>query len=193
MKRDTETKQLKAALRVRMQSRLTSMDATTGAESTDRIFERVTRLPDFESARSILTYVSMVREVGTHNLIRHCLMLGKSVCVPAFDGERKLYFAVSIEDFDRDLGVGHHGILEPRDARPTTKEADIAIVPGLAFDRQGNRLGRGKGYFDALLRGFRGLKIALAFSFQVVDSVPADDDDVRMDVVVTETRVARVN
>jgi 5-formyltetrahydrofolate cyclo-ligase len=187
----TDLAQLKAALRVRMQARLTSMDATMGARFTERIFDRLTRLPEFENARSVLAYVSMMREVGTHNLIRHCLMAGKTVCVPAFDRERKLYFAVAIEDFERDLGLGHYGILEPRDARPTTKNADIAIIPGLAFDRAGNRLGRGKGYFDQLLRGFRGTKIALAFGFQCVDSVPANTDDVPMDFVVTEEQVVR--
>src|ERR1043166_4405306 len=145
-----DSDQLKRTLRIRMQARLTSLEAEQGARFTVRIFERMIRLPAFEKAETVLSYVSMAREVGTHNLIRHCLLAGKKVCVPAFDRERKRYFVVAIEDFDRDLGLGYHGILEPRDAEPTATQADLAIVPGLAFDNRGNRLGRGKGYFDAL-------------------------------------------
>jgi 5-formyltetrahydrofolate cyclo-ligase len=191
MKSPADLRQRKGALRVRMQARLASLDATEGAKHTQRILDRLVSLPEFAKAESVLAYVSMVNEVGTHNLIRHCLLLGKRVSVPAFDPERKLYFAVAIEDFDRDLGFGHYGILEPRDAKPTTKHADFAIVPGLAFDSHGNRLGRGKGYFDALLRGFPGLKIGLAFDFQFVDAVPATDDDVPVNLVVTEARLHR--
>lgn len=191
MKTEPNFDQLKSALRIRMLAQLTSLDATVGARFTERIFERVIGLPEFGEAESVLSYASMTREVGTHNLIRHCLLVGKTVCVPAFDRERKLYFAVAIEDFDRDLGLGYYGILEPRDAKPTTKHADLAVVPGLAFDRAGDRLGRGKGYFDALLRGFRGVKVGLAFDFQFVDSVPCDRDDVRMDILVTEERLHR--
>jgi 5-formyltetrahydrofolate cyclo-ligase len=190
---DGERDQLKQALRVRMQARLTSLEAEQGARFTERIFERVIRLPEFESASSVLAYVSMAREVGTHNLIRHCLLAGKKVCVPAYDRERKQYFVVAIEDFDRDLGLGHHGILEPRDAKPTERQADLAIVPGLAFDKRGHRLGRGKGYFDALLRGFRGTKVALAFDFQAVDSVPVDARDVAVNLIVTEERVLKAH
>src|ERR1051326_2789530 len=144
---DAESDQLKRALRVRMQARLTSLEAAQGAQFTERIFERVIRLPEFERATSVLSYVSMVREVGTHNLIRHCLLAGKRVCVPAYDPEQKQYFVVAIEDFERDLGLGHYGILEPRDAKVSEKQTDVAIIPGLAFDKSGHRLGRGKGYF----------------------------------------------
>ena len=186
-----DSDQLKRTLRIRMQARLTSLEAEQGARFTERIFERVIRLPAFEKAGTVLSYVSMAREVGTHNLIRHCLLAGKKVCVPAFDRERKRYFVVSIEDFDRDLGLGYHGILEPRDAEPTATQADLAIVPGLAFDNRGNRLGRGKGYFDALLAGFEGVKAALAFDFQVVDHVPVAAHDVPMNLIVTEERVVR--
>ena len=186
---DGDSDQLKRSLRIRMQARLTSLEAEQGARFTERIFERVIRLPAFEKAGTVLSYVSMTREVGTHNLIRHCLLAGKKVCVPAFDRERKRYFVVAIEDFDRDLGLGYHGILEPRDAEPAATHADLALVPGLAFDKRGNRLGRGKGYFDALLRDFQGVKAALTFAFQVVDDVPVNGRDIPMDLIVTEERV----
>ena len=189
MNAPTDIEQRKTSLRASMQRRLARLDATEGARFTGQIFERVTRMPEFEKAKAVLAYVSMAREVGTHKLIRHCLAAGKRVCVPAFDPERKRYFVVAVEDFDRDLGVGHYGILEPRDAKPAKQPAEVAIVPGLAFDLRGNRLGRGKGYFDALLRDFRGWKIAFAFHFQLVESVPADEDDVSVDVIVTEESV----
>ena len=244
MSAEADILRLKSALRVRIQAKLTGLDPAKGAHFTARIFERVIRLPEFERAQSVLTFVSMAREVGTHNLIRHCLLAGKKVCVPAFDRAQKRYFTVAIEDFDRDLSPGHHGILEPRQlerqdfphldphprgerkkdstrrsgsirrAPPRDRKgeaiafplggegrvrgifnhtrAGLAFVPGLAFDNRGNRLGRGKGYFDELLAGFRGVKVALAFDLQVVDSVPATARDVPMDIVVTEERVVRI-
>ncbi|MSR64265.1 MAG: 5-formyltetrahydrofolate cyclo-ligase [Verrucomicrobiae bacterium] len=183
MSAEPENAQLKAALRVRILAKLTGLDHAKGARFTARIFER---------APYVVTFASMARELGTHNLIRHCLLAGKKVCVPAFDRERKRYFTVAIEDFDRDLSLGHYGILEPRDAKPTDLQADIAFLPGLAFDQRGNRLGRGEGNFETLLTGFRGVKVALAFDVQFVDSVPAITKDVPMDVVGTEERVVRV-
>ena len=89
------------------------------------------------------------------------------------------------------MGRDKLGILEPRTFAPADAPADIAIVPGVAFDAQGHRLGHGKGYYDEMLRSFAGLKIALAFNCQMLPTVPATDHDVPMDVVVTETTVYR--
>jgi 5-formyltetrahydrofolate cyclo-ligase len=97
-----------------------------------------------------------------------------------------------VHDFDADLATGKFGILEPRPEaiRPAAlDQIGAVLVPGLAFDGTGNRLGRGFGHFDRLLRQTSGVKIALAFDFQVLDEVPAEAHDVRLDFIVTETRV----
>ncbi len=190
---ETNTAHRKAALRAQMHPLLHALQAARAASLSHTILERVIALPEFDKARSVLSFVSMAGEVDTHDLIRHCLRAGKRVCVPVFDRSRNAYFAAAIHDFDLDLRLGHYDILEPRDAKPAETQADLAIVPGVAFDRHGHRLGRGKGYFDRLLAGFRGIKVALVFDFQLVDHVPFGDHDIPMDIVVTEARVVRVN
>jgi len=91
---------------------------------------------------------------------------------------------------------GPYGLLEPDPKtweRGSSKEPDLALVPGLAFDPQGGRLGRGKGFYDRLLGDpcFQALKVGLAWSWQITDEVPAELHDVAMDLVVTEERIIR--
>jgi 5-formyltetrahydrofolate cyclo-ligase len=114
------------------------------------------------------------------------------VCVPRFEPATQGYAASELRDFDAELTTGKFGILEPRPeaARPAALDRiDATLAPGLAFDETGNRVGRGLGHFDRLLRQTSGVRIALAFDFQVLDEVPAETHDARMDFIVTETRV----
>lgn len=85
-----------------------------------------------------------------------------------------------------DLDISHYGIAEPT-GRAFTKydSIDIAIIPGVAFDSRGNRLGRGKGYYDKLLPHIPSLKVGICFPFQLIEKVPADTLDVRMDFILT--------
>ena len=149
-------------------------------------------VPEFASAKALLVYVSQGNEVATHGLIQQLLAMGKRVAVPSFDGAGQRYAASELNDFDAELSEGRFGILEPRRecVRPlATDKLETLLVPGLAFDEKGNRLGRGLGFFDRLLRETRGTRIALAYDFQIVNEVPADAHDVWMDFTVTEKRV----
>ena len=170
-----------------MQALLSELTPTQVRQKSAAIWERLSVLSAFAGAECVLVYVSNDHEVDTHGLIRQLLAMGRCVCVPAFvDG----YVPAEIADFDADLVAGKFGILEPRTVRRVPAEKpDVWLVPGLAFDLKGYRLGRGQGYFDALLRSARGRKIALAHDFQVLTEVPAEPHDVGMDFIVTETRV----
>lgn len=136
-----------------------------------------------------LVYVSLPHEVSTVSIIMESLRQGRRICVPAFDSARHAYFASEIRSFEEDLETGHFGILEPRRAalRPVAfADLDAIFLPGLAFDRAGNRLGFGYGHFDAIGRQSRAFKTALAFNFQLVDHVPIHAGDVPVDRVITE-------
>jgi 5-formyltetrahydrofolate cyclo-ligase len=174
----------KSVLRERMRARLAELPAAELRAHSAAVWERLSVLPAFASANVVMTYVSKESEIETHGLIRQLLALGRQVCVPAFDG--RAYRLSQLRDFD-ELTVGKFGILEPK--LGPAMEPDALLVPGLAFDRNGNRLGRGRGVFDALLRPARGVKIALAHDFQVLSEVPAEKPDVRADFIVTESRV----
>jgi 5-formyltetrahydrofolate cyclo-ligase len=182
----------KDELRERMRARLESLSAAQVRAASAAVWERLSVLASFASANWLLVYVSKGHEVDTHGLIRQLLALGKRVCVPKFDEAAQRYGASEVRDFDSELVEGRFKILEPRSEAVRRVEAaklDASLVPGLAFDKHGNRLGRGLGFFDAILRDARGTKIALAHDFQVVSEVPAEPHDVGVDFIVTEARV----
>ena len=164
--------------------------------STSRVIqERVLCLPEFESAGMVCGYLAMGREVRTEMIFEAAWQLGKRICVPAYRAEDGSY-GLSELAAGSQLIVGHGGVREP--AVPLWvdfKTVDLMIVPGLAFDMRGGRVGRGKGYYDKLLgdmadRSF--LTVGLAFRFQVFESVPMESHDVILDAVITEENTAVV-
>ena len=165
------------------------------AESSRRIHERLIELPEFVAARNVCIYVSTATEVDTRGVIDRAWQDGKTVAVP-YCGAHELEL-FELRDWS-ELRPGVLGILEPHDAlrvvagrHMAAGQVDLFLVPGLAFDRRGRRLGHGKGYYDRLLvRAAAGVpKIALAFGWQLVDEVPTGRTDITMDVVVTEHEV----
>jgi 5-formyltetrahydrofolate cyclo-ligase len=186
------TAQEKIELRKRMRTILASLPVTDVRARSATVWERLWQVADLVSADWLLVYVSKGNEVDTHGLIQQLLALGKHVCVPAFDEATQQYAASELRDFNSDLTEGRFEIPEPKPESVRPVEVDrlqALLVPGLAFDETGNRLGRGTGYFDRLLRDARGAKIALAYDFQILNEVPTADHDVRMDFIVTETRL----
>ncbi|MEI6970679.1 MAG: 5-formyltetrahydrofolate cyclo-ligase [bacterium] len=157
-----------------------------------RIQDAVCNLDEFSAARTVGCYISTPAEVQTGAILKACWSLGKKVCVPAWDPDTKEY-RLALLDRNEKLEAGPHDVFQPVSAVPAVPgEVDIALVPGLAFDAKGNRLGHGCGYYDRLLatRGLRrAFRVGLAFSFQLVDSVPVDSNDERMNMVVTEDGV----
>ena len=178
-----------------MRTRLARQSAADVRAKSAAAWERLSTLGEFTNATVLLVYISTGNEVVTHGLIRQLLAMGRRVCVPRFEIASQRYVASELHDFDADLATGKFGILEPRPEaiRPAAPDQIGAVlVPGLAFDETGNRLGRGMGYFDRLLQEARGTRVALAFDFQLLGEVPAEAHDARMDFVVTETRVIKI-
>ena len=184
----------KEELREQMRARLAAQSAADARVKSADIWERLSVLGEFATASRLLVYVSKEAEVDTRGLIQQLLAMGRQVSVPWFDGAKEQYVASELRDFALDLTAGRFGILEPKTeaVRPVACDGiDVALVPGLAFDETGNRLGHGKGYFDRLLREVRGAKIALAYDFQLLNEVPTEAHDVPVDFIVTEKRVLK--
>ena len=182
----------KEELRQQMRARLAMQDDTEARAKSAAIWERLSVLSEFTSASRSLIYISKPKEVDTCGLIQQLLAMGRSVCVPWFDEAKQQYVASELRDFALDLTAGKFGILEPKPGavRPVSGDGiGAALVPGLAFDETGNRLGRGMGYFDRILRDVRGVKIALAYDFQLLKEVPVEAHDAPLDFIVTEKRV----
>lgn len=147
---------------------------------------QVARVPEWSAARVVGLYVAFRSEISTRPLLELAVREGKSVAAPRVVGDDLHYHLVA--SFDT-LKPGAFGIPEPPPATPVTP--DLILVPGLAFDASGARLGYGRGYFDRLLTKFPGASIGLAFDFQVLARLPQDTHDVPVDIVATEARLVR--
>lgn len=139
--------------------------------------------PAFRAASTVLLYHSLKDEVDTHEFIRKWSRK-KRILLPVVVGDD---LELRIYTGPKDMAIGAYGIDEPTGELFTDYAAiDFIAVPGVAFDRSGNRLGRGKGYYDRLLpRIPSAYKAGICFPYQLVEEVPAEPFDIRMDEVIT--------
>lgn len=146
--------------------------------------------PEWQSARCALMYAPVPREIDVWPLVVERMASGQRVVLPRFVESAGVYEAALVEQLDRDLVVGAFGIREPATwchAVPLN-QLDFVLVPGLAFDLAGRRLGRGKGYYDRLLPATGGVCCGLAMDEQVLSSLPAEPHDFVVDHILTPTR-----
>ena len=148
-------------------------------------------LPVFSSARTLLLYASMRDEVPTHGLIASLLTAGRRVALPITHEKDKSLTLACLSSID-DLQPAKYGVPEPaagrRQACPSSS-IDVALIPGLAFDMQGHRLGHGLGYYDRFLPSFSCPLIGLAYDAQITPRLPREAHDHPVDFVVSEKRV----
>ncbi|MDF2590762.1 MAG: 5-formyltetrahydrofolate cyclo-ligase [Clostridia bacterium] len=154
------------------------------------IVNNLLKLNQFIQSQNIFCYVSFRSEVPTEGIISHCQQQGKNVYIPVCVNETK-EMLISHYDDDVILAASKYGVQEP--TKETIKIADreildIAIMPGAVFDSKGYRVGYGAGYYDKFFAHAKNriYKVALAFSFQIIDEVPHDHFDIPVDCIVTE-------
>lgn len=140
--------------------------------------------PQFLEADTVMFYISKDGEVETQDMIIDALKMGKKVVVPVTLVKEKKIIPSQLKDFKKELGKGPYGIYQPKKEyirKILPEDIDLAVVPGVAFDRSGNRLGRGGGYFDRFLVQFKRRKIpmfGLAFKFQLLKKLPVLPHDI---------------
>lgn len=159
-------------------------------EKSAKIMSRLFSLSEFRGAKTIMFYVDAGNEVKTRDGITKALSEGKRVVVPKVKKGYGL-LAIEIKSLD-ELSPGTFGILEPAGEKGISpEEIDLVVVPGVAFDKKGNRMGYGAGYYDSFLPKLRPevKKVAIAFEMQVTDSLPAEEHDVKMDLIITENTI----
>jgi len=152
----------------------------------DKLFET----PEFKNARMIMFYLASGFEVETRPMITEALKMGKRVAIPVTDIERKRIIASEIEDLDKQLCEGPYGIDQPKTEHIreiSIGDIDLIVMPGVAFDRKGNRLGRGAGFYDRFLRDASSQtpRIGLAFDIQIVENVPILSHDIALTRLIT--------
>lgn len=180
---------IKSNLRERILNKLKTQKEDERHRKSLAIKRRLFASPEFRRANVIMFYVSKDGEVETRPMIETALVRGKTVLVPAIKVRKSKMVVSEITDPNKDLVKGPYGIHQPKAHKKIyhPRSVDLAIVPGLAFDGKGNRLGRGKGYYDKFLAGLRRdtPKIGLAFKFQVVRRLPALSHDQPVTKVLT--------
>lgn len=180
----------KRSIREALLRRRVALDAGQRERFSQVAQTRVLELSDFHNADTVALYSPIRNEVDTALLATAALEAGKTLCFPCVDGQDLHFVPVAALG---ELVEGRFGICEPR--RSTTcfdvRRIDLLLVPGVAFDLHGHRLGYGGGFFDRFLAGsgFRGRRLALAYDFQIVDVLPAERHDQVVDLLVTDQRV----
>jgi 5-formyltetrahydrofolate cyclo-ligase len=150
------------------------------------IQEHVIRSKEFQSAMVVATYFAFGSEVRTNLIIEQARKLGKVVALPSVEGNRIAFYEMLSGKY---LVTGRFGMMEPLPYGPVDA-INLLVVPGIAFDRKGYRLGYGKGYYDRFLSGKRGIfSIGLAYKFQLLESLPHGKHDKKLDAVATEEGV----
>jgi 5-formyltetrahydrofolate cyclo-ligase len=161
-------------------------------KNSNQIKKTLFDLNDFKNASVILFYISYNNEVYTHEMIKDALSLGKKVIVPKSNTQNQTLILSKLTSWD-DLELGSYGILEPKKEKikkTSFEEIEIIIVPGVGFDKKGNRIGHGKGYYDKLLKKSKNaFHIGLAFEYQIIDKIPVDSHDIPVDMIITEDRI----
>jgi 5-formyltetrahydrofolate cyclo-ligase len=158
--------------------------AQAGADAATLVLS----LPEIDAAGTVMGFNSFGAEIPTDPLVSLLLRSGKRVLMPVVEGERLLAGEItSLEE----MAPGYRGILEPALPKGIPPVADVIIVPGVAFDAAGRRLGYGGGFYDVFLSAATGFRVGLCYDCQIVDEVPSEPHDQTVAVVVTESRVIR--
>jgi 5-formyltetrahydrofolate cyclo-ligase len=182
---------LKAELRKEMIARRDALPAEERARSARAFVEKIAALPQYGAAKSVLATMAIGSEWDTRLLIDHARARGKSIVLPRISAPPRRLELYAVEDFDRDLVPGVWNIPEPDPSRCPRRDfaaVDFALVPALAVDRQGYRLGYGAGYFDKLLAGRHDRPYcvtALPAQF-ILDHLPREAHDIPVDLVLDD-------
>ena len=184
----------KAQIRQELLRKRDNIPPVVRSAKNKMILERMLSLEEFKNAGIIFFFASFRTEVDTTEMIKSALSSGKRVLLPKVDRDRHELLLYEIRDFS-ELAPGYMGIPEPsfQGRQMSINDAEIVIIPGAGFDATGNRIGYGGGYYDRLLSGLQkqSLIIAPAFEEQVVDSIPSEPHDIRVQIIVTDRRVIR--
>lgn len=183
MNRQNNIRETKQALRRFIREQKKKYDAAWREEVSDAILARLEQNPLFQEASCLLFYHSLPDEVQTAKFLQKWHP-HKRFILPVVEGDHLL-----LREYDpANMQTESFGIAEPQgDLFENPEQIDLAIIPGMAFDRKGNRLGRGKGYYDRLLPSIKAPKIGIAFSWQLLEEIPIEPFDETIDAILTET------
>jgi 5-formyltetrahydrofolate cyclo-ligase len=188
---DTDKHESKAELRQKIRDALEKISpAVRAVESIDLCERLKTQMP---GARTILFFAPLPDEPDIWPVLELSLALGVNCTLPFFDAEKKNYGAKIIEKLATDIVIGKFGVREPAANcdEIALDKFDLVLVPGLAFDLHGNRLGRGRGFYDRLLQSTSGVKCGICYDIQLLESIPTELHDAKVDFILTPDKCVK--
>lgn len=160
------------------------------------IFEEIINSEIYKKSKKIFTYISFGSEVDTIKLIKYSFSNNKEVYVPKINKQTKDMIALKIHNFNN-MSVDKWGIIEPNSVDKTNigTDFDLIIMPGIAFDKQGNRIGYGGGYYDKYISKLNNASnlLALAYDFQIIQDIESESHDIKVDFILTNKGFIKVN
>jgi len=182
----------KAQLRSKIQNSLLAVEAEQRERKSHLACERLIATEQFQTASTVMLFLSLPHEVDTSEAILAAWQSGKTVAVPKVSWEQRHMIPVQINSLDTDISTHASGLRHPTSGVPVPfGEIDLVVTPGLGFDRKGNRLGRGGGYYDRFFahEQLKACKCGFAFAEQLIDSVPVTDHDQAIDMLITDAEI----
>lgn len=171
----------KTKIRRRIRNKKNILSDMDKSLSSSAVFEKIESLIEFKNAKSVLMYWSLPDELPTHNFIVKW-STKKQMLLPMVKGDKMLIKPFTSTE---ELRKSDMGIWEPEAQKEYLKQIDLVIVPGIAFDKNKNRLGRGKGYYDRYFNNKNITKIGVCYDFQLLEVIPTEPFDARMDKIIT--------
>ncbi len=186
----------KSELRRQLQKSLLEMSPEQRSSKSKKACQNLVSTPQFQKASAVMLYLSLPHEVDTSDAILHAWQLGKTVVVPKISWQQRHMIPVQINSLETGLATTSSGLRNPVTGLPMPlAEIDLVVAPALAYDGNGNRLGRGGAYYDRFFasEGLKALRCGFAFSEQRLDSIPVAPTDVPVDFLVTDEEVVYFN
>ncbi len=189
-----DLKERKSEIRHKTLVRRDALSDEDRAEKSKRIMECLFEFANFLEAKNVLFYRNSGSEVVTEAMIRKALEREKIVALPWVDKKEGEILPLKIDNLDRDVRPGYRGIREPIPQRCKAipvGNVHLAIIPGVAFDERGGRIGHGTGFYDRFIPRLdvTTRKVALAFECQIVPQIPMEPHDRHIDIIITEKRI----
>ncbi len=182
----------KAQLRRKLQNCLLAIPSEQRSEKSRKACQNLVSTSQFQSASTVMMYLSLPHEVDTSEAILHAWQLGKTVVVPKISWQQRHMIAVQINSLETGFSTGASGLRNPIAGLPMPfEEIDLVVTPGVGFDKKGNRLGRGSSYYDRFFanKELKAARVGFAFAEQLVESIPVTELDEPVDFLVTDEGV----
>ncbi|HUU19423.1 MAG TPA: 5-formyltetrahydrofolate cyclo-ligase [Sedimentisphaerales bacterium] len=182
----------KAELRRQLQDRLLAIQSEQRSEKSRKACRNLLSISEFQSASTVMMYLSLPHEADTSEAILHAWQLGKVVAVPKISWQQRHMMAVQIHSLETGFSTSSSGLRNPIAGLPMPfEEIDLVVTPALGFDRKGNRLGRGGSYYDRFFANaeLNASRCGFGFAEQIIETIPVTEHDEPVDFLVTDEEI----